>query len=293
MPEAEIDVTADLVGELIRQQHPDLLGELTLVTNGWDNVIFRLGPTRTVRLPRRQLAADLIIKEQRWLPELAAGLPLAIPVPERVGRPAAEFPWFWSIGPWFGGNALSTVPTADRGRYAAGIAEFFAALHIPAAAGAPVNPVRGIPLVGRADLAVQLFAILELPDRLRALWNELLSTPEWAGPPIWVHGDPHPANIVIKDHRLAAVIDFGDLCGGDPATDLAVGWLAFDQAGRQVFHDHYVAVHGEDGDLWRRARGWALSIGLSLVANSDDNPMLAAVGTHTLEQVLQGELREG
>jgi len=293
MPEAEIDVTADLVGELIRQQHPDLLAELTLVANGWDNVIFRLGRTRTVRLPRRQVAADLITKEQRWLPELAAGLPLAIPVPERVGRPTVEFPWFWSIGPWFRGEALTTVPVADRVRYAAGIAEFFAALHLPAAADAPRNPVRGIPLAGRAELAGQLFAMLELPDRLHELWNELLTTPEWAGPPIWVHGDPHPANILIKDGRLAAVIDFGDLCGGDPATDLAAGWLAFDRSGWQIFHDHYVAIRGHDRDLWRRARGWALSIGLSLVANSDDNQMLAAIGTHALEQVLQDEMRQG
>lgn len=287
MPEAEIDVTAELVDELIRQQHPDLLGELALAANGWDNVIFRLGRTRTVRLPRRLLAAELITKEQRWLPELAPGLPLAIPVPERIGRPSEEFPWFWSIGPWFGGAPLTSVPIADRRRYAAGIAEFFAALHRPAPADAPGNPVRGIPLVGRADLAARHFTVLEPGNRIRTLWNELLTTPELDGPPVWVHGDPHPANIVIKDQRLIAVIDFGDLTGGDPATDLAVGWLAFDRAGRRAFHDHYVAVRGDDGDLWQRARGWALSIGLSLLANSDDNQMLAAIGTHALEQVLQ------
>jgi len=287
MPAAEVEVTADLVTALIRQQHPDLLDELTLVANGWDNVIYRLGPSRTVRLPRRQLAVELIIKEQRWLPELAPRLPLAIPVPEREGRAGPGFDWPWSIGPWFDGHPLSGIPVRERTRYAADLAAFFAALHRPAPPDAPVNPVRGIPLAGRSELAAEHFRILDPPARLRTLWDELVTTPGLTGPPAWVHGDPHPANLLIKDGRLTAVIDFGDLTGGDPATDLAVGWLAFDFAGRREFHDHYVRITGDDADLWRRARGWALSLGLSLLANSDDNPVLAAVGRHAVDQVIQ------
>ena len=285
MPAAEIDVTTELVRDLIRQQHPDLLGPLLLVANGWDNVIFRLGDTRTVRLPRRQIAAELISKEQRWLPRLAPVLPLAIPVPERVGNPNQDYPWSWSIGPWFDGDSLTTIAVADRTRYAADLAAFFTELHRPAPADAPVNPVRGIPLSSRAALVTEHLQALGASEEIKRLWEELLATPVHAGPPVWVHGDPHPANILIKDDRLAAMIDFGDLCAGDPATDLAVAWLAFDDLGRQHFRDRYVAINGNDPDLWRRARGWALSLGLSLLANSDDNPMLAAIGDHALEQV--------
>ncbi|GAB3914690.1 aminoglycoside phosphotransferase [Microlunatus endophyticus] len=287
MPAAEVEVTAELVTALIRQQHLDLLDELSLVANGWDNVIYRLGRTRTVRLPRRQLVAELIIKEQRWLPELAPRLPLSIPVPERAGRPGPGFDWPWSIGPWFDGDPLSGIPVSERTRYAADLAAFFAALHRPAPPDAPVNPVRGIPLAQRAELVAQQFAIVDPPGRLRTLWDELVTTRELTGPPVWVHGDPHPANLLIKDGRLAAVIDFGDLTAGDPATDLAVGWLAFDPVGRSRFRDHYVRIAGDDADLWRRARGWALSLGLSLLANSDDNPVLAAVGRHAVDQVIQ------
>lgn len=288
MPEAEIDVTADLVAELIREQHPDLTGRLQMIANGWDNVIFRLGQTRTVRLPRRELAAALITKEQRWLSGLAALLPVAVPVPERIGTPTDDYPWFWSIGPWFDGDALTTLAVADRTRFAADLAEFFAALHQPAPADAPTNPVRGIPLAERDTLVRQHFEVLDVPDGLRSLWDELARTPPHPGPPAWVHGDPHPANVLIKADRLIAVIDFGDLCAGDPATDLAVGWLAFDRIGRGRFQDRYREIHGNDVDLWHRARAWALSLGLSLVANSDDNPMLAAIGSHALEQVERG-----
>lgn len=224
-------------------------------------------------------------KEQRWLPQLASRLHVAIPVAERVGDPTEDYPWSWSIGPWFDATALTIIAVAERTRYAAGLAVFFAALHQPAPADAPINPVRGIPLPGRAVMARQHLELLQLPDRLRTLWKELVDTPSLSGPPVWVHGDPDPANVLVKDDRLAAVIDFGDLCAGDPATDLAVGWLAFDPVGRRRFHDHYVAIKGEDPDLWRRARAWALSLGMSLLANSDDNAMLATIGRHALQQV--------
>jgi aminoglycoside phosphotransferase (APT) family kinase protein len=286
MPEAEIDVTADLVDRLIREQHPDLTGPLQLVANGWDNVIFRLGATRSVRLPRRQLAAELITNEQRWLPLLAPRVGVRIPLPERIGRPTVDYPWFWSIGPWFAGRPLTEVPIPDRTEYATDVADFLAQLHQPAPADAPHNPVRGIPLPGRTDLVSQQLAsgVVDDPERVRTLWDGLVGTPAWTAAPVWVHGDPHPANVLISDHRMAAVIDFGDLTAGDPATDLAVGWLAFDQAGRELFRDRYASLGRLDPDTWGRARGWALSLGLSLLANSDDHPVLAAVGRHALCQ---------
>ncbi|MFB4264654.1 hypothetical protein [Nonomuraea sp. GTA35] len=70
-PAAEADIDDDLVDRLIRAQHPDLAGPLTAVANGWDNVIHRLGADLSVRLPRRRVAVDLIVNEQRWLPVLA------------------------------------------------------------------------------------------------------------------------------------------------------------------------------------------------------------------------------
>ena len=84
------------------------------------------------------------------------------------------------------------------------------------------------------------------------------------------------------------MIDFGDITAGDPATDLAAAWLTFDQQGRALFCSRYTERTGIDADSWQRARGWALTIGMSLVANSDDHPQLAAVGRHALDQVLTG-----
>jgi len=98
MPAAEHDVDASLVHALLREQHSDLAG-LPLVDagHGWDNSLYRLGDDLLVRLPRRRASADLIEQECRWLPELAPRLPMATPVPLRIGRPGCGYPWAWSI----------------------------------------------------------------------------------------------------------------------------------------------------------------------------------------------------
>ena len=100
-PVAEFDVDSALVLRLLLDQHPDLAHlPLAALASGWDNAIFRLGDALTVRMPRRQLGAELIRHEQRWLPVLAPTLPLPTPCPLRVGRPALGYPWHWSICPW-------------------------------------------------------------------------------------------------------------------------------------------------------------------------------------------------
>ena len=287
MPAAEVDVTVELVEELIKAQHPDLLAPLTMIANGWDNVIFRLGDDLLVRLPRRQAAAQLVINEQRWLPTLAAHLPAQVPMPVRTGTPTDVFPWSWSITRWLPGTTLIALPVEQRSAYAPALGEFLAALHRPAPAEAPPNPVRGVPLSDRVELAAEHLSSGHVPDadRLAPLWQQLLDTPAWSSEPVWVHGDPHPANVLTDQGRLAAVIDFGDITSGDPATDLAAGWLSFDATGRQLLREHYRRHTELDDDTWQRARGWALAIGMALVVNSDDNPELAAVGRHALTEV--------
>jgi aminoglycoside phosphotransferase (APT) family kinase protein len=105
---------------------------------------------------------------------------------------------------------------------------------------------------------------------------------------VWLHGDLHPANILVEGGRLSGVIDWGDINAGDPACDLSVAWMMLAPAG----HGPFRAAYGDAGGraeleaLWRRARGWALHLALAYLAHSADNPQLHRIGRRTLAAVL-------
>lgn len=291
MPSATLEVNGAVVESLLRDQRPDLVGRpLTLAASGWDNATFRLGDNLAVRLPRREEAVPLILHEQAYLPGIASRSPVAVPVPVHAGRPAPDFPWPWSIVRWVPGTAAADVGAGDRGPAAERLAEFLLSLHVPAASGVPVNPFRGVPLTDRD------FAVGErLRDRerhpeaaaLAAVWAEACAVAAWEGPPMMLHGDLHPGNVLLTDAgSLAGVIDFGDVGAGDPAVDLAAGWLMFDAGARHRFMGAF--GRAVDGNTWARARGWALVLATAMVGNSDDNPRMYAVGEFGVRQVLEG-----
>jgi aminoglycoside phosphotransferase (APT) family kinase protein len=288
-PPAEVDVNEALVRALLAAQHPDLADlALTPLASGWDNAIFRLGDELTVRLPRRQLAAVLVEHEQRWLPELALRLPLPIPVAVRDGKPAESYPWAWSVCPWFPGAVAAATPIEDDEAGALVLGEFVRAMHQPAPPDAPDNPFRGVPLVERDEVMRERVDQLgDLLDRDKVIncWEESLAVPPWSGPPLWLHGDLHPFNLLVDHGRLSAVIDFGDLTSGDPATDLAVAWMLFPADLRTTFRR---ASGDVDDDTWARARGWALSLGVAYIAHSADDSMFATLARRTINAAMAG-----
>lgn len=302
-PAAEVLITADLVRELLLEQHQDLAGlPLTAVAEGWDNLIFRLGATLAVRLPRREAAAQLTRNEQRWLPRL---LPNPVPQPQtqalaqasalrfaaapvRTGEPSSSYPWHWSITTWAEGTAAAHLPLQDRTPAAEDLADFVLAFQRPAPKNAPHNLVRGGALRDRDSAVEQRLAALDLPTSgLYTLWQELRDQPAWDGPALWLHNDLHAANLVVgPDKKLAAVLDFGDLGSGDPATDLAAAWLVFDRYGRRAFQNRINATRPTSDATWQRARGWALCIGAAMAVHSDDDSVFQAMGHQVLHSVL-------
>ncbi|MDR0341823.1 MAG: aminoglycoside phosphotransferase family protein [Nocardiopsaceae bacterium] len=292
MPAAEADVSPALVRRLLAAQHRDL-AQLPVepLANGWDNVMFRVGGTLVARLPRRQAAARILLHEQRWLPVLAPGLPLPVPAPVRAGQPGLGYPWPWSIAPFLPGRAAARTPPADARAAAVTLGRFLAALHVPAAPDAPISPVRGIPLADRSEnLARNLDLLGGRADRPAVMrrWQAALAAPRWDGPGVWVHGDLHPANILVHRGRISGVIDFGDLTAGDPAGDLSVAWLLLPAGCRGALRDAYAEAGGGGADdaSWARARGWALALSVVFLAHSADNPLLAGIGRRGLAAVL-------
>ena len=286
-PEADIVVNDALVRRLLAEQHPDLPGPLRLVANGWDNAVYRLGVDLAVRIPRRRIAVPLIEHEQRWLPTFAQRSPVAVPAPVRVGTSSAAFPHPWSIVPWFPGRSAADLPPADRVGLAVALAEFMDRIAVDAPDDAPVNPVRGVPLAVRAASVRERLERVANPA-LTAAFEDALAAPAWRGQCLWMHGDLHPGNLVVgSDGSLAAVIDFGDLGRGDPATDLSTAWLCFDAAGAKAFRERLAQLRDVDEATWRRARGWAIVMGTAVVESTSGDGPITRMGRDALSRVLE------
>ena len=287
-PDAELSIDGDMVRGLLADQHPDLADlPLEPLASGWDNQMFRLGDDLTVRLPRRQIAVELLVNEQRWLPRLAPHLPLPIPAPVRTGIATTAYPWPWSVLRWFDGGPVDlNPPDEDQGRVLGG---FLGALHAqPLTHGAPTNLVRGVPLATRASIIAARIAKLRrlgdyVSDEVVCIWDQAVSAPMDL-PATWLHGDLHARNALTHRGKFSAIIDWGDICGGDRATDLAGLWTLLPTAASRA--DARSAYGRISAATWARAKGWAISFAVTLVeAGLVNDPRMVTIGERTLARV--------
>ncbi len=280
----EVRTDAALVRRLLEARFP-AWAELPierLETSGTVNALYRLGDRLAVRLPRTDWGRGAVERELRWLPELARRLPVDVPVPLAKGAPAEGYPYEWGVYPWLDGE--HPAPPAGEA-LARELAAFVRALHAIRLPGAPSSG-RGTSLARFAGTVRA--ALAELGDEIDAAaadaaWDESLRAPAWSGPPVFVHEDLMPANLLVRGGRLAAVIDW-ELAGlGDPACDLQPAWNLFDARSREVFR----AELGPDDATWLRGRGWALWTGLAaLPYYRETNPLLAENARYRIGEVL-------
>ncbi len=276
-PPAEFELNHTTVAELVASQHPDLAHlELSYLAEGFDNATWRLGDDFVVRLPRRGVAATLLAHELEWLPVLAPTLPLPTSVALRAGKPTERYPCPWAICAWLEGTPGDlVVPGAASAPILGG---FLAALHQPGPPTAPSNPYRGGHPSTRAEVVDRRVGVLaEHVDssRVLAAFSTACSAPP-ATTPTWLHGDLHPGNMLYDGDQLCAVLDFGDLCSGDPATDLAGGLLALPSTSLETF---FAAYGGADANLLLRTAGWAIAMGVLLAElGMGERPSYLAMG---------------
>ena len=258
----KVEINRLLVEKLISNQFPkwaDLLIK-PVASSGWDNRTFHLGENMTIRLPSNAEYAPQVEKEQYWLPKLAPHLPLAIPQPIAMGKPSSEYPWHWSIYQWIDGSSVTNAQITDLNLFSKSLAEFLNALQKCDTSGAPKagpeNFYRGSNLrvyENETRKAITQIKDKDLEKKLAAIWEKALAS-LWRNEPVWIHGDIAVGNLLIRDGKLVAVIDFGQLAIGDPACDLAIYWTFLSGESREIFRD----VLKLDNDTWHRARGWVL-----------------------------------
>ena len=289
----EVATDESLVRDLLTAQFPEW-SELPIERvepGGTDNAIYRLGEDVAVRLPLLRQNADRLKKERRWLPKLAPLLPLAVPTPVAVGKPGQGYPFEWSVYGWLEGETATLDRLADPFQTATDLASFVAALQLIDPTGGPApgahNAGRGAPLATR-DASV-CRAIGGLRDELdvsavTAAWERALEAPVWQDKPVWIHGDLDSRNMLARNGRLSAVLDFGCLGVGDPACDVAVALKLLPEHARGTF----CAALTVDEATWVRARGWVLSQAVNALAyyTLETNAVLVLEARRWLSEVL-------
>ncbi|MEO1262798.1 MAG: aminoglycoside phosphotransferase family protein [Bacteroidota bacterium] len=285
MPEAEIEININLIRTLIKTQFPDFLKyKLEFLDEGWDNAMYRLGRKYMVRVPRRKVADQLMKNEQKWLPFFSEKLPVPIPAPVCIGLPGNSYPWHWSIIPWFDGRSSDLAKPNDF--QAETLVGFLKKLHVPAPPDVPLNEVRDVPLKIKSPDVLNRFRRLKkrtnlVTEKIENIWQAGISA-DLNKNKTWIHGDLHPRNIIVKNGEIKAVIDWGDMTAGDPATDLSSLWMLFEKE----IAFNAMKKYGASEDLIKRAKGWAVFFGAILLDTGLVNsPQHATIGTSVLEKL--------
>ncbi|MFF7154139.1 phosphotransferase [Streptomyces sp. NPDC008139] len=284
-------IDADLVRRLVAGQFPRWagLGVRRFPSGGTVNAMYRLGDDMVVRLPLVAGGAGDVALEQEWLPRLAPLLPAAVPEVLGAGEPARGYPWPWSVYRWLDGEPPEAGALSEPVRLAEDIAGFVRAMRDVTLPDPPAA-YRGEPLAHHDGSTRSAIARLRgIPqegvdcDGLTAVWEDALRAPVWDGPPVWVHSDLMPGNLLVSGGRLTAVIDFGCAGVGDPACDLFPAWNLLPPDAREVLR----GALGVDDATWRRGRGRALSQAVNaLPYYRETNPTMARNARHVIRAVL-------
>jgi len=290
MHDDEVTTDAALVARLVAAQFPDWAGlPVTPVDSyGTDNAIYRLGDELTVRMPRIHWAVAPLEREFAWLPRIAPMLAVEVPVPLAFGAPSEAWAWPWTVCRWLEGWHPSTQggPYDDES-LARDLAAFVRAMRALDATGAPTTawprPLHEEDELVRTNLALLDDELGPVRAEVVAVWDEALAAPHHEGPPVWIHGDLSPGNLLLRGGRLTGVLDFSAMGLGDPASDHRVAWNLLPPRARAVFR----AEVGADDATWARARGWVLLQALAqLPYYAERNPPLAANARHVIAELV-------
>lgn len=290
MHAGEVEIDIGLVTELISAQFPEWSGlPLTRFPSaGTVNAIFRLGSEMAVRLPRVEQYAwkpGKLEEHHAWLQTLAPQLAGAIPSPLGVGQPGAGYPFTWAVHIWLEGENPRPAVDGNSEALAEDLASFVASLHAAPAAGAPESKWRTDWLeredAGMRTLITGLGDVID-PDVAIQVWDQALRVPSWKGPTVLTHADLIPGNLLVRNARLAAVIDFEGAGVGDPAVDLMPAWAVLSGKGRKAF----LAALQPDDATWARGRAAALTKAYGIAYYRTSNSEFSEMATRTVQEVI-------
>lgn len=285
------DIPAETARALLSAQFPQWASLPVQRVNsaGTDHVLYRLGNDKVLRFPSNADAAQNVLNHQKWMPRFA-GMPLATPQILATGTPGSGFAFAWSILRWIEGEDAWVAPIDDWSETAETLGGFVHALrNVDTNEGmlsGKANAYRGclLPMLDQwTRKAIAAVSDAHDEGKMLAHWDQALSAAPWSDRPVWVHGDIHAANLVVRNNELVGVIDFGLMSIGDPACDLAVAYSFIPAQYRAKFFE---ATKADDAAK-QRGKGWALYLGvIALAYYRNKNPVLASIADRAIVGVL-------
>ncbi len=289
----QITVTLEVVRRLVDDQFPQWrqLPLQAVPGAGTVNAIVRIGDGLAARFPLRRDDSDAVRAELQAeaaaAGELAACSPVPSPVPVAIGDPGDGYPLPWSVQTWVPGRVATPHDPAGSMAFARDLAAFIGALRATDTHGRRFSGTgRGGDLrdhdAWMRTCLRESEGMLDVP-RLRALWGELRDLPS-AGPDVMSHHDLIPGNVLVRNGRLAGVLDGGGFGPADPALDLVAAWHLLDAAPRAELR----RLLGCGDVEWARGRAWAFEQAMGLVwYYVESNPVMAELGRSTLDRLVQ------
>ncbi len=277
--------------QLIDDQLPELrhLPVRAVASEGAINAIFRIGDDLVARFRLHDTDPDetrqKLEHQYALLDELASISPFPTPQPVAIAEPGHGYPLPWSVQTWLPGTTASVDDPSTSVPFALDLAAFITALRSADTRGRTFQgDYRGGHLSDHDDWLETCFrhseGLLDVP-RLRAMWSGYRELPE-VDADVLCHGDLIPPNVLVRDGRLAGVLDADEFGPADPALDLVAAWHLLDDEPRQALRDALLCSDVQ----WARGQAWAFEQAMGLPwYYTDKNPTLAALGQRTLERL--------
>jgi aminoglycoside phosphotransferase (APT) family kinase protein len=288
----QLTISAATVRRLVDAQFPRWrdLPISRVASQGTVNALFRIGERLVARFP---LQPGEVGATRRWLEaearaarELLGRTRFRTPEPVALGEPGEGYPLPWSVQTWLPGVSATDQDPGGSVAFAHDLAEFIAGVRAIDTGGRTFDGQgRGGDLRAHDAWMETCFArserLLDVP-RLRRLWAVLRELPRTAGD-VMTHGDLIPGNVLVRDGRLAGVIDVGGLKAADPSLDLVGAWHLLEAGPRQTLRDDLDC----DDLAWERGKAWAFEQAMGAAwYYLDSNPAMTLMGQRTLQRIL-------
>lgn len=290
----QLEIPLATARQMIAEQFPDFAGETIEPVGrmGTVNAIFRIGPRASARFSLRQAGAAECLQhleaEAAAMSEFAAYCPVATPLPLGLGHPGPLYPLPWSVQSWIEGEIATPSELAGSDAFAADLAGLIATLRDVDTAGRNFDGNgRGGHLLDHAEWVEHcLDKSMGLLDvgRLTTLWHGLRELPSPGRPDAMSHRDLIPPNLVVREGRLAGVLDAGSFGPADPSLDLVAAWTLLDSERRKLLR----AQLRSDDLEWQRGAAWAFIQAIGLVWYYEtSNPVMCTLGRNVLDRLLE------